>query len=119
MIIENDRDMAKIISEYLKKEGFLVDRAPDEKNVLKTIKENYDLIIIDYEPPRNSGWNALEEVKQISSSSPVIMISAHGEEALKMKARELGVIHFFDKPFDLRKLMKVVKKMLPRRKSRK
>ena len=117
LIVEDDRDMCNVISDILKEEGYMVDRVYAAESVTKKIKrKKYDLMILDYKLPGSSGLTVLEEAKQIRPKLRVMMISAYGNEYVKAKAKELGSVNFLDKPFDLKKLVRNVKKILANKK---
>lgn len=69
-------------------------------------------MILDYKLPGISGLEVLKEANQIRPKLPAIMISAYGNKNIKAKAKELGAVNFFDKPFDVKKLVRNVKNVL-------
>lgn len=73
-------------------------------------------MILDYKLPGSSGLTVLEKVSQIRPKLQVMMISAYGDEYAKSKAKELGAAKFLDKPFDVKKLVRNVKKILATKK---
>ena len=117
LVVEDDRDMCKVISDILKEEGYLVDIAYDPELAMRKIKrKKYHLMILDYKLPGSSGLIVLEEAKQIRPKLRVMMISAYGNEYVKAKAKELGSVNFLDKPFDVKKTVKNIKKILSNKK---
>ena len=111
LIVEDERDTCKLISDILEEEGFLLDRAHEGESAIKKIKrKKYDFMILDYKLPGISGLEVLEEANKIRPKLRVIMISAYGNEDIKAKAKELGAVNFLDKPYDVKKLVRVVKK---------
>ncbi len=110
LVVEDDKDMSRIISSILKEEGYKIDRAYDGEQAIKKIKaKDYNLMILDYKLPDINGINVLKEVRRTKPSLKVIMISAYGSPSIKSTAKKLGVYRFLDKPFDLNRLVKVVK----------
>lgn len=73
-------------------------------------------MILDYKLTGNSGLTVLEKINQIRPKLQVMMISAYGDEYVKSKAKKLGAIKFLDKPFDVKKLVRNVKKLLTQKK---
>ncbi|MDD3978151.1 MAG: response regulator [Methanomicrobium sp.] len=112
LIADDNEDMCQIISDVMREEGYMVTVAYDGESALNELRrDSYDLIILDYKLYDMSGLEVLETLRQQTMPLPVtIMISAYGNESVKSKARELGVYDFFDKPFDVDILLKVVKK---------
>jgi len=90
-----------------------VDRAySGESGVTKIKRKKYDLMILDYKLPGISGLTVLEEAKQKRPKLQIIVFSAYGNEDIKRKAKELGAVNFLDKPYDVKKLVRIVKKIL-------
>lgn len=113
LVVDDDRDMCNVISDILKEEGFLADRAYDAESAIRRIKrKKYDLMVVDYKLPGISGLAVLKEAKQIRPKLRVMMISAYGNEYVKVKAKELGSVNFLDKPFDVKKLVRNIKKYI-------
>jgi DNA-binding NtrC family response regulator len=113
LIVEDDRDMSSIISDILKEEGYPADVARSgESALLKLINQKYALMILDYRLPGISGLTVLKKAEQIWPKLPVIMISAYGKDYVKKKAENLGVIHFLDKPFEIKKIVQLVKRII-------
>ena len=114
LIVDNDKDMCKIISDVLKAEGLKkVDIAYDgESAFAKFKKQPYDLMLLDYKLPGMSGLTVLEKTHQIRPNLKTIMISAFGDDSTRARAKELGAYAFLDKPFNIKRLAKVVKETL-------
>jgi len=107
LIVDDDRDICEIISNFLKEEGYTVNVAYDGESALRRIKtERYDLMILEYNLPGIAGLQVLEEVLQIKPSLAAIVISAFGNGSVRSKAKELGAYDFLDKPFDINELLK-------------
>jgi DNA-binding NtrC family response regulator len=73
---------------------------------------HFDLIITDYRLENVDGLEFTERVKSISPGTKVFILTAYGTEELRSRAIELGVVAFFDKPFDMSHLTQEVKKHL-------
>lgn len=119
LIVDDERDTCKMISDILGEEGFLVDRAHNGESAIKKIKRNkYDLMILDYKLPGISGLTVLKEAKQKRPKLQIIVFSAYGNEDIKRKAKELGAVNFLDKPFNIKKLVRIVEKNILKDKPR-
>jgi DNA-binding response OmpR family regulator len=117
LIVEDERDACKLISDILEEEGFLVDRSYKGESAIKKIKrKKYDLVIVDHKLPGISGLEFLEEANKITPKLRVMMISAYGNKDVKAKAKELGAVKFLDKPYYAKKLVRIVKKILTNKK---
>lgn len=116
LIVDDDKDMCRVISDVLKASKLRVTIAYDAASALAKIKKRqYDLMILDYKLNGKTGLNVLEKARQIRPSIRTIMISAYGNESVRARARELGAYDFLDKPFDIDKLVKAVKKALKKK----
>ncbi len=112
LVVDDNEDMCQIISDVLSAEGYAVGIAFDGKSALKELKrKTYDLMVLDYKLFDMTGLEVLKKLKGISPPLSTIMISAYGNEPVKAKAHELGVYDFIDKPFDVKVLSRVVKKV--------
>jgi len=113
LIADDDRDMCHMISFILEEEGYKVVKVYDGEQAIKKVKaRGYNLMILDYKLPDMDGINVLKEVRQAKPSLKVIMISAYGSPSIKSMAKKIGVYRFLDKPFDVKRLVKVVKDAL-------
>ncbi|MCK9426840.1 MAG: response regulator [Ignavibacteriaceae bacterium] len=116
LIVDDDKDMCNIISTILKQEGYKIFKAYDGKQAIREISiKNYNLVILDYRLPNMDGIEVLQKIRNMGLSINVIMISAYGNDSIKLKAKELGVDQFLDKPFNLSKLFKVVKNTISKK----
>ena len=116
LVVDDNLDMCKIISEILKEEGYSVHSSYNGEDALMKIKKNhYDLIILDYKLNEMSGLMVLEKALQMIPSLKVMMISAFGDKSIKARARELGVGDFLDKPFDIKRFIQAVQDILTRK----
>lgn len=117
LVVDDDRDMCGVISDVLIEEGYKVNTAYDAKSALVKIKrERYDLMILDYNLSGlnglSSGLTVLEEVRKLIPVLITIMISAFENQAIRVRANELGAYAFLDKPFNIDRLVRIVKKAL-------
>lgn len=116
LIVDNDKDMCRIIFDVLKAEGLKVNIAYDGGSALAKVKKQpYDLMLLDYKLHGISGLTVLEKIHQIKPTLKTIMISAFGDDSTRARAKKLGVYAFIDKPFNIKRLAKVVKKVLKRK----
>ncbi len=116
LVIDNDRDMCCVVSDVLKEENHTVNIAHGGGSALSKIKrQRYDLMIVDYKLFGKNGLTLIEKARQIRPSLITIMISAFGNESVRSRARKLGAYDFLDKPFDIKRLARVVKKALSKR----
>lgn len=105
LIVEDQADLANGLAINLKKEGYSVLTAGTGEDALKTaIQECPNLIILDVMLPGISGLDVLRELRSKAIETPVIMLTAKGDEIDKVVALELGADDYMTKPFSLREL---------------
>ena len=117
LIIEDDRDISENLEYNLKKEGFKVARSFDGINGLRLAKEKHPaLIILDLMLPGLDGLEVCRQIRKIAeiSSTPIIMLTAKGEETDKVVGLEVGADDYLTKPFSLKELMARIKTILRR-----
>ena len=109
IIIDDDKNLCKILSKLLEKEGFKTESVYKGEDALKLLlKKHYDFMIVDYNLPDTNG---LEIIKKLSHTKPImgkIMISAYGDKLIKSKVIQENAL-FFDKPFNNQILIKTIK----------
>jgi DNA-binding NtrC family response regulator len=116
LVVDDDKDMCHLVSSILKEEGYRVEKAYDGGQAIKRIKaKGYNLIVLDYKLPDIKGINLLQEVRRIDPSIRVIMLSAYGSTSIKSMAKKFGVYKFIDKPFDINRLLRVVRDALSKK----
>ena len=109
LVVDDDKDLCNLISDIIKEDGYDVNKAYDADTALNNIiREKYDLMIIDNKLMGSSGINVIEQSKYLNPELKTIMISAYGNTSTKLRARDLGVYDFLDKPFDIKVLLKRV-----------
>jgi DNA-binding response OmpR family regulator len=114
LTVEDDPHLRKIIVTYLKNEGYLYEEAEDGKTATLLLDSfNFDVIILDVTLPDTDGWRLLNQIRNVSKT-PVIMLTARGEEEDKLLGFELGADDYLTKPFSPRELMARIKALLQR-----
>lgn len=117
MIVEDDALTVKILTFILKKEGYHFTVAKDGLEAIKRLPEiNPDLVLTDVILPYKSGLEVIRFVKENLRNTPVIVLSALGEEEnTVIEAFKLGADDFVAKPFNPAALILRVKRLLNRR----
>ncbi|WP_407382497.1 response regulator transcription factor [Ruminococcus sp.] len=114
LIVDDEFRIRELIKKYALYEGHEVDEAEDgEKAVLKCRNNTYDLIIMDIMMPVLDGFGAVEQIRKFSNT-PIIMLSARGEEYDRLSGFESGVDDYVVKPFSPKELMMRVAAVLRR-----
>ncbi len=113
LVVDDDKDLCNLISDIISEEGYIVQKAYDAKTAIsKILEENIDVMIIDNKLSGSSGINVIEQSKFLNPGLKTIMISAYGNTNTKLRARDLGVYDFLDKPFDIKDLKNTVSELI-------
>lgn len=114
LIVEDESRMRRLISDYLKKDGYLTLEAEDGKKAIEIFEDaNIDLIILDIMLPEYDGWTVCRKMREISSV-PIILLTARSEESDELFGFELGADEYITKPFSPKILVARVKTLLKR-----
>lgn len=124
LIIEDDEDLATLLQYSLKKESHEVSIADNGRNGLELAEsEKPDLILLDIMMPGLDGWEVCRRIRTNSdpevSSTPVIMLTALGDDEDKFKGLELGADLFVKKPYSLREVTLLCRNFVHNRQRRK
>lgn len=114
LVVDDDQNIAELISLYLTKEGYEVKKAFDGRDALtqyNLFKPN--LMVLDIMMPELDGYEVCKEIRK-SSQMPIIMLTAKGETFDKVLGLELGADDYMVKPFDPKELVARVKAVLRR-----
>jgi len=117
LIVDDDENIAELISLYMTKECFETKIVYDGESALREVSGFApDLILLDLMLPGIDGYQVCREVRQ-KSQTPIIMLSAKGEVFDKVLGLELGADDYLEKPFDTKELVARVKAVLRRYKA--
>lgn len=114
LIVDDDENIAELISLYLTKECFDTELVFDGESAIKAFKEyEPNLVLLDLMLPGIDGYEVCREIRK-TSNVPIIMLSAKGETFDKVLGLELGADDYMIKPFDSKELVARVKAVLRR-----
>ncbi|HPN38524.1 MAG TPA: response regulator transcription factor [Melioribacteraceae bacterium] len=115
LIVEDEEAMRNGLKDNLEFEGYQTDTAEDGKIGLQKINyNNYDLIVMDVMMPNLSGFEVCKKIRAAGNKTPVILLTARGEEIDKILGLELGADDYITKPFSVRELIARIKAILRR-----
>ena len=115
LVVDDEDNIREVIREYAEFEGHEVDEACDGMEAVEKAKsKDYDIIIMDIMMPRLDGYLACKEIRKFKQT-PVLMLSARGEEYDKLFGFELGIDDYVVKPFSPAVLVKRIEALLRRR----
>ena len=114
LIVDDEKRIRALIAKYASFEGYETNEAEDGMQAVAMCRERrYDLIIMDVMMPELDGFSAVREIRK-HSDTPVIMLSARGEEYDRIHGFELGIDDYVVKPFSPKELMMRVGAVLKR-----
>lgn len=114
LLVDDDRELDQMLTEYLSAEGFRVAIALDGPAALKRLSEEmFDLAILDVMLPSLSGFEILRKLRQ-TLAMPVIMLTARGEDSDRILGLELGADDYLPKPFNPKELVARIRAVLRR-----
>ena len=114
LVVDDESRIRSIIRKYAEFDGHEVTEAGDGMEaVLLCRKNEYDLIIMDIMMPELDGFSACREIRKISQT-PIIMLSARGEEYDRINGFEVGIDDYVIKPFSPKELMLRIEAIMKR-----
>ncbi|MGE5497346.1 MAG: response regulator transcription factor [Syntrophothermus sp.] len=115
LIVEDELNMRMGLRDNLEFEGYEVDMADEGNSGLKKVLEgNYNLVLLDVMLPNMSGFDICRKARKKGVATPIILLTAKGEEIDKVLGLELGADDYITKPFSLRELLARIKAVLRR-----
>jgi len=115
LIAEDDANLRQGLIDLLEGEGYEVFPAGDGRQALECFRqEGPDLILLDVMMPEMSGYDVCREIRKHDSQTPIIMLTAKGEEIDKVVGLELGADDYVTKPFGLHELRARISAVLRR-----
>ena len=110
LIVDDEPSIQDLLVFNLEKEGYKTITASDgEEGVAVALSQNPDLILLDVMLPKADGLTVCKRIRQTLSKTPIIMLSAKGEEIDKILGLEIGADDYMTKPFSIRELIARVK----------
>lgn len=114
LVVDDEERIRRLLRMYLEREGFEIDEAADGETALKmAIEKDYDCVMLDLMMPGMDGIEVCQRLRE-KKSTPVIMITAKGEEANRIQGFEAGTDDYVVKPFSPREVVHRVKAVLRR-----
>lgn len=114
LIVEDEPRTAEYLHQGLSESGYVVDKAATGIDGLHLVKQNsYDLVILDVNLPEMDGWEVLESIRR-RSNTRVMMLTARGRLADKIKGLDLGADDYLVKPFEFPELLARIRTLLRR-----
>lgn len=114
LIIDDDIELCELVGEFLTLEGFAIAAIHDgEQGAQKALSEAYSLIVLDVMLPSLNGFEVLRRIRA-KQRTPIIMLTARGEDVDRIIGLELGADDYLPKPFNPRELVARIRAVLRR-----
>lgn len=114
LMIDDDIAMCQLLAEYLSPEGFVLDTVHDgAEGLQKAQAGSYQLVLLDIMLPSMDGLSVLKKLRQ-ANETPVLMLTARGDDIDRIVGLELGADDYLAKPFNPRELLARIRAILRR-----
>jgi DNA-binding response OmpR family regulator len=115
LLVEDEPKMQRGLRDNLEFEGHEVTAVGDGRSGYQTLlRESFDLVILDVMLPQMSGFDVVRKTREKGNRTPILILTAKGEEIDKVLGLELGADDYVTKPFSLRELIARVNALLRR-----
>lgn len=113
LVVDDQVGIRMLIQEVLKNEGHEIKTASTGLEAVSLIQgKHFDTLLLDMQLPGMTGVEILEETKECLQNTKIMMMTAYGEQSLVERAKSLGVVHFFTKPFNIVELRTTVNNLM-------
>ncbi|WP_078545986.1 response regulator transcription factor [Litchfieldia alkalitelluris] len=114
LVVDDEERIRRLLKMYLERENYQIDEAENGEIALeKAINSEYDLILLDLMMPGKDGIEVCKDIRE-KKSTPIIMLTAKGEETNRVQGFEVGTDDYIVKPFSPREVVLRVKALLRR-----
>lgn len=114
LVVDDEERIRRLLRMYLERENYMIDEAEDGDTALKmALEKDYSCILLDIMMPGKDGIEVCQELHE-KKMTPVIMLTAKGEEANRVEGFEVGADDYIVKPFSPREVVLRVKALLRR-----
>lgn len=114
LVVDDEERIRRLLKMYLEREGYSIKEADNGDQALAmALEENFDCILLDLMMPGKDGIEVCSDLREVKAT-PVIMLTAKGEEANRVQGFEVGTDDYIVKPFSPREVVLRVKALLRR-----
>lgn len=118
LLVDDDVELVELLAELLTLDGFQIEVANNGLQALEKIDISYDLVLLDIMMPELNGIDTLKAIRA-NYNTPVIMLTARGDDIDRVLGLELGADDYIPKPFNDRELIARIRAILRRTKAQK
>lgn len=105
LLVEDDKDLALLVSEWLRSENYSLDIAHDGKEGYEFLRQgHYDVVILDWDLPRMTGVEICQKYRSAKGVAPILMLTGKSQIAEKEEGLDAGADDYLAKPFHMREL---------------
>ncbi|MDH4114934.1 MAG: two-component system response regulator OmpR [Burkholderiaceae bacterium] len=116
LVVDDDARLRDLLRRYLGENGFSVVTADGAQSMNRLwMRERYDLLILDLMMPGEDGLSIMRRLRGAGDTTPIIMLTAKGEDVDRIVGLELGADDYLPKPFNPRELLARISAVLRRR----
>ncbi len=113
LVVDDDIALCRIVQRMLSEEKYEVKEANSVADALKAIeRKTFDVYVLDYKLPDGSGLDVAERIRSKWGPTPIILMSGYDPSAVALRAEQLSISDFLQKPFSREILRKAVKKAI-------
>ena len=113
LIVDDEDRIRRLLKMYLEREQYTIEEADNGDTALEMAQNDYDLILLDLMMPGKDGIEVCKGVRE-KKATPIIMLTAKGEEVNRVQGFEVGTDDYIVKPFSPREVVLRVKAVLRR-----
>lgn len=114
LVVDDEERIRRLLKMYLEREDYIVEEAENGKEALDlALEKDYDVVLLDIMMPEMDGIEVCKELRK-KKATPVIMLTAKGEESNRVQGFEVGADDYIVKPFSPREVVLRVKALLRR-----
>lgn len=118
LIIDDDKELCELVGELLREEGFRVETVSQSaKGLTRALSGEFNLVVLDVMMPGMNGFEVLRQIRAAqdkASRTPVLMLTARGEDVDRIVGLEIGADDYLPKPFNPRELIARINSILRR-----
>lgn len=114
LLIDDDLSLGQLLQEYLEIEGFELETAVNGVTGIQKADRQYDLILLDVMMPDLSGFDVLKQIRHKGIKTPILMLTAKGDEMDRVLGLELGADDYLPKPYSHRELVARIRALIRR-----